>query len=126
MGVGANKRRFSDAVCEHFRCAPGAYAETVFWHCLYPHAVLPARLIRWFIPDYFDSDFELIRLVANSTESVQLRAEVRLHQMEPPPGILLRRLLRLRLSGQRLINLGGHVFAQPTAEIHHEPKPSAG
>lgn len=115
MAVSGNHHSFRDAVCQHFRRAPEAYEEMVFSHCLYPHAIWPARLIRRFVPDYFSSDFELIRLVANKTGPEELRAEVRVHRSLFPPETLLRRYLRVRLSGQRLLDLGVQVFAQPLA-----------
>jgi hypothetical protein len=123
MAVVADQRSFRDAVCQHFRCAPEAYGETVFSHCLYPHATWPARLIRRFIPDYFYSDFELIRLVANKTEAEELRTEVRLHRFEYPPETLLRRFLRVRLSGQRLLDLGDQLLSQQP--VHTSPDPGS-
>ena len=114
MSSDERKRSFRAAVCQHFRCAPEAYEEMVFRQCLYRHATGLAWLIRRFVGDYFESDFQLIRFVADKTDVEDLRAEIRLHRTDQPPGTLLRRFLRVRLSGQRLLALGDQLLsAQP-------------
>ena len=117
---------FRKAVCLHFRCTPTTYEETVFAECLYPHATDIARLVRRFSPDYFASDFELIRLAANKTSTEELRAEVRVHRSEYPPNTLLRRFLRVRLSGQRMLDLAEIVFTPPPAPSSSIPAPPEG
>lgn len=115
MGAEVSKRSFREAVCGQFGCSPGAYAETVFRRCLYRHAVLPAWIIRRFIPDFFHLDFELIRIVATFTHTDEVWGEIRLHRAEHPPIGFLRRNLRMRVSFQRLLDLSTQLLAeQPT------------
>ena len=111
MADNERKQTFRAAVCQHFRCAPEAYEEIVFQHCLYRHAPGLAWLIRRFIADYFEPDFQLIRYVADKTDVEGLQTEVRLQRTDQPPATLLRRFLRVRLSGQRLLDLGNQLLS---------------
>ncbi len=115
MAVVAESLEFREAVCRKFGCAPEAYPETVFSHCLYPHAAGSVKLIRWLKPDYFAADFELIHQIATVTEMRQVRAEVENHRYHNPSATLLRRFLRIRLSGRRVIQLADQIFARPPA-----------
>ena len=117
---------FREAVCRKFGCASDSYAEVVFWHCLYPHAVWPAKLIRRLYRYYFDLDFELLDLIAGCTEPHELRALVDSHRYHHPTQSLLRGLLRIRLSGQRVINLGGHLLAHQPLGASAFPKEQQG
>jgi hypothetical protein len=112
MAAVVKSPAFRDAVCRKFGCTPGTYAETVFQHCLYPHAAWPVRLIQRLHPNYFDLDFELLDLIATCTEPQQLRSLVDSHRYHHPPQSLLQGFLRIRLSGQRVINLGGRLLGQ--------------
>ena len=103
---------FREAVRRKFGCAPEAYAETVFWHCLYPHARLPAKLVRSVKPSYFRQDFELLELIADSTTFPELRGMLGHHRQDCPPKPLLGQRLRIRLSTRRVMKLAGEVLAQ--------------
>jgi len=122
MPVAAMTRDFRDAVCQKFGCAPEAYADTVFSQCLFAHAAWPAKLIRRLRPGYFDSDFQLIRRVASCTTLRQLQRDVDSQRHHHPPHTLLRRWLRIRLSGQRVIILGARVFKQPPTAASSHPQ----
>ena len=106
-----SKPIFRDAVCQHFRCARERYEEVVFRQCVYRHAAGLTRLIRRLVPDYFESDFQLIRFAANATGTDALLTEIRCHRCEHPPTALLRRFLRVRLSGRRLLDLGDQLLS---------------
>ena len=124
MDLVAEHLEFREAVCRKFGCAPEAYAEAVFSHCLYPHAAGSAKLIRWLKPDCFAADFELIHQIATVTVMRQVRAEVENHRYHYPSATLLRRFLRIRLSGRRVIQLADEAFAPlPTAATSPPPLP---
>jgi hypothetical protein len=125
MAATAQTRAFRDAVCQKFRCVPETYAETVFSHALYPHATWPTKLIRRLSPGYFDADFLLIRQIATCNTPRELRADVDSHRYHHPPRGFLRRWLRIRLSGQRVIILGARVFHEPPA-VSSSPQTPAG
>lgn len=55
--------------------------------------------------EYFDTDLELIRAAGDCTNLSDLRGELDNHRYHNPVSGLRRRFLRLRLSGQRLMDL---------------------
>ena len=103
--AAVGKQSFRKGVCKTLGCSHVGYAEAVFRHCLYPHASLPARVLRSFNPALFASDFELIRLVAEVSDLRDLRKEVESHRYAHRAPGFLRGYLRIRLSGRRLIQL---------------------
>jgi hypothetical protein len=116
---------FRSLVCDAFQCAPEDYAEVVFERCLFPHAALPVRVLRSLFPEWFGPDFQLIQLLARCTDALQLQTEVKVHRRLHPAQGFVRRTLRLRLSGQRLIDLGTALLpaAKPAAIM--PPRPAA-
>jgi hypothetical protein len=101
---------FQEVVCKKLHCAPGAYVEMVFSHCLYPHSKWLSYLIHNLYPSHFAMDFELIEEVASFTKLETLRARVEAHRYHHPPVSSLPRFLRVRISGWRLICLAGQVL----------------
>ena len=106
-----NNATFCDLFCAAYKCPPEEFAERVLWHCLFPHARAPARLIWRLNRDYFAPDLELIEQVRDLTNPTDLRAELNDHQYHHPATGLLRKVLKARPSGQRLLNLANGLFA---------------
>ena len=93
-------------------CPPAAFSERVFWQCLYPRARLPARLIWSLNRHYFRPDVEFVEKGRNLANPAEVRLELKRFRYYHRPTGLLRRFLKMRLSGQRLLNLADQLFAE--------------
>jgi hypothetical protein len=103
---------FCDLFCKAFECAPEEFDQRAFWLCLYPHAVLPARFIWILNRGYFKQDLELTGLVKHLTSSDEVVLEVERFRSYYRTTGLLRGLLRVRISGRRVLKLAGRLFAE--------------
>jgi hypothetical protein len=106
----ANDKTFREAVCDRFRIPPERYTEEVFWRCVFPWTLLLVRLLWWLRPAWFRQDLELIESVADCTSVSEVRAEVNSFRYYYRPRGFGRRVLHLRISGQRLMALAALVF----------------
>jgi hypothetical protein len=111
MNTITQTKSFQTACCEQFGCNPDEYERVVFWHCLHGHAVVPARVIHWVCPSFFEGDLELLRTVARSADLNELGVELNNYRYQQRATGLVRGVLRVRISGQRILNLGARVFA---------------
>jgi hypothetical protein len=102
---------FREAFCEHYGCALEAYADEVFRRGLHRHAVPVAWLIRALKPSYFDEDFEFIEEVGEVTNSELFKNEINyFHGRNLRHRSWIRRLFRIRLSGQRVVRIRRRLF----------------
>ena len=106
---------FTDLLCESLKCLPEDLNETVFWLCLFPQALLLARLLWRCHRGYFRPDFELLEQIKGVTNSDDLLAELNDFRRRHPPTGFLRGFLKVRLSGQALLALGNRVFTKTSA-----------
>ena len=105
-----NEQSFREAVCERFGIPPERYTEEVFWRCVFPWTLLLVRLLWWLRPAWFRQDLELIESVADCTSVAEVRAELNSFRYYHRPRGFGRRVLHLRISGQRLMALAALVF----------------
>lgn len=101
---------FIQAGCEYFDCLPEAFAERVFWHCHHRRSLPLGRLIWQFDRSFYDSDLEMVRSVAECTTTAELSAEVGSFRYHNQTYGFWRKLLHVRLSGQRLVDLGSKLL----------------
>jgi hypothetical protein len=106
-----NGKTFREAVCERFDISPDAYEQEVLWRCFFPSALAPGKLLWLVNPAYFNDDLDLIRNVADCMSVAEVRRELNDHRYHRPLAGLGRRILHLRVSGQRLVNLAGMVLS---------------
>ena len=104
---------------EKFGCSAEDFSEAVFWRCFHAHAKPAAKLIQWFNPDFFADDLDFIRFIGKASDAGEIQRELELHRYHPHRG-LLRRWLRIRLSGRELIKLGTHVLSKARAVNNSE------
>ena len=104
-------KSFRELFCETHGCPPEAFESRVFWRCLHRRSLPVSALLYRVKPSLFEADFRTIRQlgVAKSFEEFgqevnSFRSDNRRH------GGLLRRTLRVRVSGRRLMKL---VFSLP-------------
>ncbi len=99
-------RTFRQLYCEREGCKPEEFEERIFWHCLYRHAVPFVAMLRWLSRGSFKRDFEYLHLIGLATDANEFRRAVealRSSSLLNDGG--LRRLLRCRVSSERLMKL---------------------
>lgn len=105
-GEDSRPKTFKAAFCEHFRCPPDRYEESLFRRALFRHALPFAFLIQRFDPGFFDEDRDMIREVGAMTTHEIFRNEINyFFGRNLREKNWLRRTLRIRISGNRLIRL---------------------
>ncbi|MCU0784923.1 MAG: hypothetical protein MUF81_12950 [Verrucomicrobia bacterium] len=80
-------KTFREAVCARFDISPDAYEQEELWRCFFPPALAPGCM-----------------------SVSEVRLELNDHRDHRRLAGLRRRILHLRLSGQRLVNLAGMVM----------------
>jgi hypothetical protein len=98
-------KTFREACCERLGIFGEAFERDVLLQCIPPQHLLIGRLVWRFGRGYFRKDIELIREVANCTNLGELHTELSDHQYKNSNRGFWRGFLRLRLSGQRLVDL---------------------
>lgn len=106
----AKVRDFREACCEYFNCKPEEYEQAVFWHCLYDHAEKSAKILWQFSQSFFQWDIYLVQTVANATALSEMEHELNSYRHQYRVSGILRRKLRIRLSGQKLLDLASKVW----------------
>jgi len=81
------------------------FEEGVFWDALYSHARVPARILWRLWPSYFERDLDLVRRTGAATSLNELKFEIDNFRYQHPEFGLLRRALKVRVSGQRIMKL---------------------
>ena len=97
---------FQAAFCDQDKCPPESFETRVFWRCLHRRALPLSALVYLVNREFFELDFRTIRQLGVATsfeefgaEVHSLRSENRRHEG------FLRRTLRVRVSGRRLMDL---------------------
>jgi hypothetical protein len=107
-------RSFRHACCDWFGCTEAGYESALFWQCLFRHALPIAWIIRRFEPGFFREDFDLIHEVGAMTRPEIFRSEVNyFYGRNLRCKRWLRRVLRVRISGGRLLRLQRQLFPRP-------------
>jgi hypothetical protein len=106
----ASGKAFREACCERLGLAPTAFEEFVLWQCFCRRGRALGKALWRLRPGYFKRDLELIQRVADCTSLRSVRSELRAPGGPLHAGGLLRRMLKVRLSGQRLLNLAAEFM----------------
>jgi len=105
-------KTFKEAFCDRFNCPPERYEERVFWRCLHRHAIPVAILIHWINPEVFREDFDLIHEIGGMNDPLLFRGELDyFHGRNVRHDGWLRRYLRMRVSGRRMLKLKDALFS---------------
>ena len=108
--VESQRKTFQQLFCEHFKCSAEAYEKKLFWLALYRHSVPVAPVIRWLNPEFFRADMAAIRQFGGTTSYGEFQKEVEDYSYHIRSyGNWLQRLLRVRISGHRLLRICGVV-----------------
>jgi hypothetical protein len=104
-------KSFQDAFCERYHCSSSGFERSLFWRCLYPHAVPLAYLIRLFRPDFFKADFLLIQYVASDLTVSEVNGDLdRFDYGNHVQRNWLRTGLRIRICSERVAALAKTLF----------------
>jgi hypothetical protein len=105
-------RSFQEAFCDEVGCPSEEFANRVFWRCLHRRALPLSAVVYLMNRSFFERDFCTIRQLGVARSFEEFGAEVNSFRSDNRRhGGFLRRRLRVRVSGRRLMNL---VFDLPT------------
>jgi hypothetical protein len=97
--------------CEEHGCAPAEFEERAFRACLYWRARILAPLIRLVWPNYFNTDFEFIRYLAETPGRRDAMNELAAYEeANDARGGFARRVLRIRVSSRKTSLLIERLF----------------
>ena len=105
-------KSFQEAFCETHGCPLEAFEARVFWRCLHRRALPLSALLYRLNPGFFEPDFRTIRQLGLARSFEEFGQEVNSFRSDNRRhGGLVRRRLRVRVSGRRLMEL---VFTLPS------------
>lgn len=97
---------FREAFCARHGCKPSNYARKVFWKCLHRHALIPVLLTGGIEPERFQRDLEVVHQLGDASTAKELEQILgdfsSVNHLERG---FCRRVLRLRISGERIAAL---------------------
>lgn len=85
------------------KVAPAEFAERIFEETLYPHVRRLVAFIKWFAPEYFDIDYEMIARTAAADSVVEVARIANSYAFFQREDGFFRRVLCLRVSGRKLM-----------------------
>ena len=103
---------FIHRYCEKFHCSPEQFEEHLLRHCLHSRSATLANFLLRLTPGYFQEDLALIREIQDLTNAEEVGLEIRQFRKSHPVRGLLSGPLRVRVSGQRLVNLADELFGK--------------
>lgn len=104
------ERCLQEIFCERFRCPPEEYEERFFWMCVRPNVIFLAKILWIFYRRIFYTDLEMLKQLGRTTSSRELRYELESFRHYHPPRGFIRRDLKVRVSGRRLLKIGSKLF----------------
>jgi hypothetical protein len=131
----AEEKCLRELFCGFFQCPPEQFEERFLWQCLYSPRL--SRLIWRLDRDFFREDLEMIRQLGHTTSYSDCRHEIESSRHENPPLGVLRRTLKIRVSGQEIIKIASKLFlnhqlplrqtipTNPSMPAPVEPRPTA-
>jgi len=99
------QKTFRESFCERFGCPPEEYEKRVFWKCLYRRSLPLAVLVHMFKRPFFNLDLQTIRQIGFARNTQEFRTELENFRYDYRMQGGLLRLLRVRVSGKRLMAL---------------------
>ena len=101
--MDAKTETFREACCHKLGIPTDSFEETALWECILPRHLLICKW-RWrFTKSYFNPDLKLIQAVADCNSATELIQELNDYRYHNPEYGFQRKLLKIRLSGDRLV-----------------------
>jgi hypothetical protein len=102
---------FRNGFCMKHVIRPERFEREVFWRCVHDRGAWLARMILMVHPGFFRRDLALIREIGGMMSLDQVKdALQRFHKETQESGGFLRRKLKVRLSGERLLRLTAEIL----------------
>jgi len=105
------ERCLQEIFCEHFKCPPENFQDKLFWMCIKPNVSWIAKICWVFNRRMFASDLEMLRQLGRTYNTRQLRYELESFRHYHKPRGFLRRDLKVRVSGRRLLKIASRLFS---------------
>lgn len=111
MSSARSFTNFKNAFCMKYVIPPERYEREVFWRCVHERGAVLARVIFAVYPAFFRRDLMLIQEIARAVRLDQVKdALQQFHKETQNSGGFLRRKLKVRVSGERVLRLGAEVL----------------
>lgn len=108
VGVGKD---FKSRFCRHFGCAEEKFERELFWRTMPPLSRFPAWLVLRLAPNYYKREFRFLIKLGKVRGFDELRLNANsAHWLPSMRTGVMRRWLRMRISGRRLLNVGADVL----------------
>jgi len=104
-------RTFAELFCEQYHLPPESYVPEMLRRTFYPRTRMIAPIMRMFSPGFFDADRDFVRGVGLMRRADDLGGEVTEFHLHPRNRGFLRRVLKLRVSCQRVSHVVGEVLS---------------
>ncbi|MGC8885621.1 MAG: hypothetical protein ACP5MG_00485 [Verrucomicrobiia bacterium] len=104
------ERCLQEIFCDYFKCPPEEYEERLFWLCVRPNVVYLAKVFWIFYRRIFYGDLEMLRQLGRTSNTRELRYEIESFRHYHPPRGFIRRDLKVRVSGRRLLKIASKLF----------------
>jgi hypothetical protein len=102
---------FKTRFCQRFECRSDKFEKKLFWQAINPNAKPLAFIMNCIDRDFFYKDFDYIQRLAAASAKREVLAIVNSFPFDPHFGKgFLRGVLRVRISGRRLIEISEQVF----------------
>ena len=126
-GASPASETFKEAYCRHFHCAPGNFNRRVLWQCFYRHSLPLAPLLRLLEAPSMMRAMRAVDLIGEARTQKEVNAVVdRYYDFIEHSGGFWVRLLRVRLSGRRVLRLYLRVCQLDELEKVRRAKATAG
>jgi len=109
-------QNFQEAFCKARKCSPARFEQSLFWRCVYPHAIPLAFLIRIVAPSFFRDDGVFIQHLASDIDLAEVDADIdRFEYGNRIRKHWLRTGLRIRMCGVKAMAVAEELFAPARA-----------
>lgn len=111
MQPNSNLGNIKNAFCMKYVIPPERFDRAVFWRCVHERGSGIARVILFLYPGYFRRELQLIQQIGRYTEMSEVQGALqRYHKETQSDGGFIRRKLKVRLSGERLLRLAAELL----------------
>lgn len=116
---------FQSLYCEWFHVAPEQFVDDVFWNCIHEGRKPAAKFLRMLCDGIFSADFELIYAVGRSRNMETVKSNLAEFRHYHKPRGLVRKNLRVRISGQKITDLANQLFRGPLPRKTESNRPAS-
>lgn len=115
---------FRSAFCARYKCKDEEFEKVALLKVLHRRALPLAWIILIVAPSYFTPDFQILRHFGSLTRKSNLYSDaldVRNDYARLQASGFLRRSLKMRISGQRLLKVASEIWHPSNGQTHSAP-----